>query len=163
MPAPFKFVLVIALAAVLITSIAVGATVGTIYRAGTVSVSVTQNGGGGVDVAVPAGLAQAAFWAVSMAPTQPLELDRETRQALRSLESVWPATQDALNALAAQPDFVLFEMNGPSETVRIEKRGRKLWIYVDESDQTIEVSLPLSTVRAFSKRLERISDRLSAE
>ena len=51
MPAGVRLVLGIALGSVLLVGLAVGATVGTVYHAGTISVSVQQRGDAQINVA----------------------------------------------------------------------------------------------------------------
>jgi len=156
----FKWVLAIAVTMVTLVGIAVGATVNTVYRAGMVSVSVAQQDGSEINVALPAGLANAALAAVELVPERHWDVDRDTREMLRSLEKFWPAAQDALDELSAQPDFVLFELTSDREQIVIQKVGRELHVFTDDGSETIRVSLPLSTVKAFTKRLNRIANRL---
>lgn len=156
----FKWVLAIAVTMVTLVGIAVGATVTTVYRAGMVSVSVAQQDGGEINVALPAGLANAALAAVELVPQRHFEIDGETRELLRSLEKMWPAAQEALDELSAQPDFVLFELTSDREEIVVRKVGRELHILADDGSERVRVSLPLSTVKAFTKRLNRIADRL---
>ena len=160
MPTGFKIVLAIALTVVLLTGAAVGATVGTIYRAGTVSVSVAPSDGGGVDVAIPAGLANVVMWAFGSAPVEQIHIDDETLRLLGSTRNLWPATGEAIDRLAQQRDFVIVEVTAPDELVRIEKLGKKIRVQVIDREQQIDISVPLATVRAMTTSLQQLSERL---
>ena len=157
MPSGVKWVLGIALASVLLVSLALGATVGTVYRAERVSVSVQPRGGGAINVAVPAVIATVALAAIEFVPVEALPLDDVPAEALDALEHYLPAAQEALDRLAEQPDFVLVEVRSRDETVLVRKEGRKLRILVESNDGRVDVSIPLSTVKEFTKRLHRLS------
>ncbi len=157
MPRGVKWVLAIALAPVLVVSLAVGATVGSVYSAGVISVSVQPRGGGAINVVMPAGVANMALAAVEFMPVDSFYLDEAPVEALEILEHYLPAAQQALDRLAAQPDFVLVEVQSRDETVVVRKEGRALRIIVDSDDGRIDVKIPLSTVKEFAKRLRRLS------
>ena len=157
MPNGVKWVLGIALASVLLVSLALGATVGTVYKAEKVSVSVQPRGGGAINVAVPAALATVAMVAIEFVPVEALPLDDVPAEALDALEHYLPSVQEALDRLAEQPDFVLVEVWSRDETVLVRKEGRKLRVIVESNDGRVDVSIPLSTVKEFTKRLRRLS------
>ncbi len=157
MPSGVRWVLCIALASVLLASLALGATVRTVYQAEKVSVSVQPRDGGAINVAVPAALATVALAAIEFVPLEALPLDDVPVEALDALEHYLPAAQEALDRLAEQPDFVLVEVSSRDETVLVRKEGRKLRIVVESNDGRVDVSIPLSTVKEFTKRLHRLS------
>ena len=70
-----------------------------------------------------------------------------------------PTAQAAIDALAAQPDFTLVQVDDGNDHVTIRKEGRKLVIEIDSPDERVRVSIPLTTVREFCKKLDRISKR----
>jgi hypothetical protein len=157
MPSGVRWVLGIAFTLVLLVSLTIGATVGTVYQAGTVSVSVQPRGAGEINVAVPAGVANMALAAVEFVPVGAFPLDHVPAEALDALEHYLPAAQQALDRLAEQPDFVLVEVHSRDETVVVRKEGRKLRVIVESNDGRVDVSIPLSTVKQFTKRLRRLS------
>ncbi len=157
MPSGVKWVLGIALASVLLVSLTVGATVGTVIQAGTISVLVQPSSGGAINVAVPAGVANMALAAIEFVPVEALPLDQAPAAALDALEHYLPSAQQALDRLAEQDDFVLVEVRDGDEHVVVRKEGRSLRVLVDSNDGRIDVSIPLSTVKQFTKRLHRLS------
>lgn len=63
-------------------------------------------------------------------------------QALRAL----PAGEIAAWELERIPDTVLVEVEDNGEHVRIEKRGSNLVVDVDSPEESVHVSVPLSTI-----------------
>ena len=157
MPNGVKWVLGIALGSVLLVSLALGATVGAVVQSEKISVSVQSRGGGDIHVAIPAGIANMALAAVELVPAAALPLDPASSEALEMLEEYLPAAQEALDSLAAQPDFVLVEVESSDEHIVVRKQDRKLLVLVESNDERIEVSLPLSTVKQFTKRLRHLA------
>ncbi len=76
---------------------------------------------------------------------------------LEVVEHYLPAAQKALDELAAQPDFVLVEVQSRDETVVVRKEGRSLRVVIDSDEARIDVTVPLSTVKEFTRHLRRIS------
>jgi hypothetical protein len=157
MPRGVKWVLAIALTSVLLVSLTVGATVGSVFQAGVISVLIEPRSGGAISVTVPASVANMAMAAVEFVPHEALALDRAPVEALDALEHYLPAAQHALDRLAEQPDFVLVEVESNDEHVIVRKEGRSLRVVVDSDDGRVDVSIPLSTVKQFTKRLRRLS------
>ena len=157
MPSGVKWVLAIALTSVLLVSLTVGATVGSVYHSGAISVLVQPRSGGAISIAVPASVANVALAAVEFVPLEALPTDEAPAQALNLLEHYLPAAQQALDRLADQPDFVLVEVESDGEHVLVRKEGRSLRVLVDSDDGRVDVSIPLSTVKQFTKRLRRLS------
>jgi len=156
-PSGVKWVLAIALTSVLLVSLTVGATVGSVYHSGAISVLVQPRSGGAISIAVPASVANVALAAVEFVPLEALPTDEAPAQALNLLEHYLPAAQQALDRLADQPDFVLVEVESDGEHVLVRKEGRSLRVLVDSDDGRVDVSIPLSTVKQFTKRLRRLS------
>ncbi|NIM63503.1 MAG: hypothetical protein GTO30_18235 [Acidobacteria bacterium] len=157
MPSGVKWVFCIALCSVLVVSLAVGATVGSVYNAGMISVQVQPRGGGGINIAMPAAVAHVALAAVEFVPASTLQLDGAPPQALDAIEHYLPAAQEALDALARQPDFVLVEVHDDDESVTVRKEGRSIRVLVDSDDGRIDVAIPLSTVGEFTRRMKKLS------
>ena len=157
MPSGVKWVLGIALGSVLLVSLALGATVGAVVQSEKISVSVQPRGGGDIHVAIPAGIANMALAAVELVPAAAFPLDPASSEALEMLEEYLPAAQEALDSLAAQPDFVLVEVESRDEHIVVRKQDRSLLVLVESNDERIEVSLPLSTVKQFTKRLRHLA------
>jgi len=157
MPRGVRWVLVIALACVLTLGLTIGATVNAAVSAGTISVLVQPRDGGEIHVAVPAAAANLAIAAIELAPGNTWMIDEAPPEAIEAIDRYMPFAQDALDALADQPDFVLVEVDSDGEHILVEKRGRKIVVEIDTDDQRIKVSLPLSTVKEFGKALRRVS------
>jgi hypothetical protein len=156
-PSGVKWVLAIALTSVLLVSLTIGATVGSVVQSGTISVLVQPRSGGAINVALPASVANVALAAIEFMPIEALPLDEAPSEALHAIEKYLPAAQDALDRLAAQEDFVLVEVRHDDEHVIVRKEGRSLRVLIDSDDGRIDVSIPLSTVKQFTKRLRRLS------
>lgn len=156
MPRGVRWVLAIAAGSVLMVGLAVSATVGAVYRAGTVSVHVLTEEGGDIHVAVPAGAANLALSAIEWVPGGTWPLDGHTSDALDDIRHYLPVAQEALERLIDQPDFVLVEADSKDEHVRVRKQGRTLSIVVESDGTRIDMTLPLSTVREFGKALRHI-------
>lgn len=157
MPSGVKWVLAITLTMVLMASLAVGATVAAVYGGGAISVAVQERDGSDIHVAVPAGVANAALLAIDLVPAAALPLDEIPDEALDAIDHYLPAAQDALDRLAEQPDFVLVEVQSRDENVLVTKEGRHIRVVVDTDGERIDVTIPLSTVKKFTKRLRRLS------
>jgi hypothetical protein len=136
------------------TVIGAGAAVAAVVAAGTVAVHVDDGGpdGGNVHVVVPAALIEAA---VGLAPDHlfeevATELDRAgvLRDGGRSLHAV-------ADALADLPDCVLVEVRDRSTHVRVESRGGKLRVRIDEPDTRVRIDVP---IRSVHRVLERIAE-----
>ncbi len=157
MPRGVRWVFAIALGSVLLVSLAVGATVGSVYHSGMISVSVQPRDGGGINVAMPAGVANMALAAIELVPASSFALDESSDEVLEVVERYLPAAQKALDELAAQPDFVLVEVQSRDETVVVRKEGRSLRVVIDSDEARIDVTVPLSTVKEFTRHMRRIS------
>ena len=157
MPVSVRWVLAIALAVVIVMSLAVGGAVAAIYRGGTIAVDVREsNGGTKVAVGVPAGLANLA---IALAPGDLIPVE-EVAPIADELRPYWPAAQAALDELSRLPDFVLVEVEGRDEHVLVKKVDRKIVVLVESDGAQVEVSIPLTTVRQFWRKLDRLIDEI---
>ena len=159
MPTGVRLVLIIVTAVVVLFVGVIAAGTAALYQSGTIAVQVSgTHGGPQIDVAVPAGLANIALALVPVVSIDVLG-DSDLREWCNELRGWMPTAQAAIDALAAQPDFTLVEVSDGDDHVTIRKEGRKLVIEVDSPDERIRASIPLTTVREFCKKLDRISKR----
>ncbi len=117
------------------------------YAAGTVDVKVHEKQANGtrLHLILPAGL---ITWGVRLAPAS------ELSKAGKEVRPWLPAIRVASRELARCPDATLVDVRDRNETVRIAKRGGYLVIDVDDAEDTVHVSLPLSTVAAVADALQ---------
>ena len=123
----------------------VGATVAAVARAGTVAVSVEEQGNQ-VRLSLPAGLLRIA---VALTPAAAFD------EIASELEPFVPAVAAGWQELADTPDFVLLRMESADESVLIGKAGNRLEIAVDGPDTRVRVAVPLATVGALLDKLDR--------
>jgi len=114
--------------------------------AGTVYVSVQEKGPDGFSISVPVPVNLASS-ALSFIPEDELE-------EIRAEIGPWMPVVDVLLAeLARCPDGPLVEVESDRETVTIVKRGGKLVIDVDTSEETVHLSVPIRGVEKLVRRL----------
>jgi hypothetical protein len=70
-----------------------------------------------------------------------------------------PAVREAMRRAADLPDFVLVEVDSPRERVRIEKKGSRLLIHVEERNEEVFVAVPLRTLARTLREIERAAER----
>ena len=121
-----------------------------VYDMGAVYVSVKgkKPGSENIRLILPGAVAPVGVW---LAPKAQL------RKGLKDAEPYLPAIQAAAVEIAACPDTTLIEVVGRKEKVRIAKKGGHLVIDVDDTNETVHVSVPLETVRLVGAQLARIS------
>ncbi len=109
------------------------------YREGAVIVNVTEHRPEGerVNLFLPAAPMSLAMKFVP---------DDRLPQLPPQIRSALPASVAAARHLEAVPDFVLVEVEEAFESVRIEKRGRKLVVDVDSPEESVYVEIPLRTI-----------------
>lgn len=73
--------------------------------------------------------------------------------------TVLPAVREAIRRAAGLPDFVIVEVDSPRERVRIEKKGNRLLIHVEERDEEVFVAVPLRTLARTLREIERAAER----
>jgi hypothetical protein len=117
-----------------------------VHRAGTLVVEVQGRGDRGdqVLVRVPGILIQTGSIFLR---------GRELDSLRREIGPYLPAAAEALKRIEQTPDFVLVEVDGPGEKVRIHKQGRHLVIHVDDGEQEVRVLVPLGSARAVLRSL----------
>ena len=143
-------IFIVALASIVVLFTAtIGVATASVLTSGSVAVNVSHDDGKQLSFSVPGSLAELAL---VLAPDDVwLEAGRELEPWLPAVRAVWGELSDA-------PDFVLVEVVGRHEHVRVEKRGRRLVVLVDEDDASIEVAIPL---RAVGRLLRKLDTRLS--
>lgn len=116
----------------------------------TVQVNNHRREGGNVNLFLPAAVVPAAL---RMVPAHHFgQIPPEARRML-------PAVREAMRSAAHLPDFVLVEVDSPRERVRIEKKGSRLLIHVEERDEEVFVAVPLRTIASTLREIERAADR----
>ena len=119
-----------------------------IYSGGTIEVDVEDQGSGSLSLTVPAVLADLA---VGLVPSH--LVDKALENAPDELRSWMPAVREAWREFARAPDFVLVEISGPNEHVRVEKRGKQLIVLVDSGGERVKVAIPLKTIRRLLEKV----------
>lgn len=89
--------------------------------------------------------------------------DRELNRAAERVKEHLPLLKIAAEELDRIPDSVLVEVNSPREHVSIVKRGGSLVIDVDDSHDTVHVSVPLKMVKSVLSDLEARAKHSSSE
>lgn len=136
------------LALLLVSTVAYAAVV--TWQAGTIRVRVEDHRENGADVAfvLPAVALDAALAIVPDLAKAEIRLDA---QAARGLEFVRAAGA----VLGDQPDFVLVDVRGPGESVRVEKKGGALCVAVESRDESVRIEIPLTSIRKVADWLGR--------
>ncbi len=80
--------------------------------------------------------------------------DAELAKAAREVGPWLPAIRIAAEELRRIPDGPLVLVEGPDGRVSVEKRGDKLVVEVEESDESVYVSFPLRFVGPMIRELE---------
>lgn len=123
-----------------------------IHSLGSIEVSMKGHGCGGDDIElrIPGALAQAALMLT------PDDFICDGRKAM--LDKA-PLASALCRALRDTPDFVLVEVETPDERVRVEKRGRELFIDVNGPDETVRVRVPVRIVQGIVNKFARMSEQ----
>jgi hypothetical protein len=118
-----------------------------IIQSGMISVAIESDAipGGHVTVSVPG----AITWAVL-----PLVPDHVWRECAAEAEDWLPATRALIDELAEAPDFVLVSVSTPDERVFVAKRGRHLYLEVEDPSAEIQCQVPLGAVKVALTRLK---------
>jgi len=144
-----RLLLFVVVGAVLLAFATVAMAAAAVIGAGSIDVRVHGERGSHVALRVPAGLAN-----VALACVPDSVIEQALREAPPELDGVFPAVRDAWRQLERAPDFVLLEVVDRDLRVRVEKRDGQLQLHVDEDGETVDVALPMKTLR-------RLVDRLS--
>ncbi|HHN74025.1 MAG TPA: hypothetical protein ENK10_02225 [Acidobacteria bacterium] len=114
----------------------------TIYRAGDLSVEVSEPGAGGGDVHVvlPAGLIELA-----LAVTPCRVIPRQAREQIAPHAELIGELADALGRL---PDALFVAVDRPGGQIRIARHDSHLLIRVIDGERRVELQIPSSTLGA---------------
>jgi hypothetical protein len=121
-----------------------------IVQTGLVTVKVHESGPDGTHLylPVPAVLVHAGMSVL------PAVMDEDVWEDVRTDLGEWaPVAAEALRAVEDAPNAVLVEVENDRESVRIEKAGRSLEIYVRDGKDTFEISLPASLLGRVAREI----------
>jgi radical SAM superfamily enzyme with C-terminal helix-hairpin-helix motif len=121
-----------------------------IVQTGLVTVKVHESGPDGTHLylPVPAVLVHAGMSVL------PAVMDEDVWEDVRTDLGEWaPVAAEALRAVEDAPNAVLVEVENERESVRIEKAGRSLEIYVRDGKDTFEISLPASLLGRVAREI----------
>ncbi|MBD3868776.1 MAG: hypothetical protein IFK94_11680 [Acidobacteria bacterium] len=141
------------LAVVLLVTMLMVGTLGmataTTFRHGNIRVQVTSHhpGGDNINLVVPAGLAEAV---VALAP---LGMIRD-ELPLDELEPYLPAIRQLSRQVRDLPDAVYVEVHSRHETVKIEKRDGRFIIDVQDRNEQVHISVPVTTVNRVVSKIQ---------
>jgi hypothetical protein len=147
-----RILVLVLVAGTLTLATGVVVTAAAIAGAGTIAVEFEESRGDRVSVSVPAGLINLALFVVP---------DRLVERAMIEVDQVvvdevgayLPAIRSAWDELDRAPDFVIVEVDGPDEKIRIRKSAGMILVTVDSDDLAVDVSFPLSTVDRVLRKL----------
>lgn len=119
-------------------------------NAGTLIVEVFEKGPGGdaVSIEIPGIVIPLA---VNMMPEVVIRECSDNED----LQQVFPILSAIADELKKMPDAEIVSVQQGNEFVVIEKRGSNLIIDVDNDSETVHVSIPISAVSAFCKKMEK--------
>ena len=142
-----KILLVVVGGGIILMAATVAAGAAAIYSGGTITVDVEERNGGGVSVHVPAALANLAL---ALVPNHLVE--RAIEDVSDEIEPYLPALQNAWDEFERAPDFVMVEVRGRNEHVRVEKKDGKLLVTVNDNGDDLRVEVPLRTLRRIVRK-----------
>jgi hypothetical protein len=127
-------------------------TAGLAVDAGFIHVKVTENkpDGTNLNLYLPAILATGGAHFVP---------DRHLERMAREMRHVLPALTVAAQEMENIPDGPLVEVTSTREEVRVTKDGNSIEVYVNNSRETVHVSVPLRAIHSMARQLQ---DRLAA-
>lgn len=144
----------IAAGALLLLSAAGAVVAVALERAGPVRVEVQgKRGGDDVSLVIPAPI---LLCCLSFVPD--FVLDEMPEEAASHLA----AARAFCRGIADRPDFVLCDIENEEETVRIEKKGNALHVFVDSRDETARISIPIWIVERVVSKLDAASGPAAA-
>jgi len=116
-------------------------------RAGSVRIAIheTRPGGDELSLRLPGLLLNAA---IALCPI-PADAEFNAR-----LHDVAPALRAVASQLDTIPDVVFVDVTSEGSTVRVEKSGPDLVIRVASAEESVEIAVPLGSVRRLLTKLE---------
>jgi len=119
-----------------------------VYRCGVLVVHIDEGpDGSNIHMRIPAALVQAGLRVVP---------DAAFEDAADEIVQVAPLLRAVSEELSDTPDFVLVEVKGRDEWVRVRKVDDKLEIRVRDRDDKVEVIVPLRIVQSVVNRIEAL-------
>ena len=120
-----------------------------VYDMGAVRVSVREKSPGGENIrlVVPAAAVPVVLEFVP---------DGKLQEAAEEARPWLPVIEAASEELARCPDGALVEVTSPHEKVSIVKRGDSLVIDVDDTNETVHVTVPLKLVSVVANQIARV-------
>lgn len=140
-----KRILLVAVVMLAVVSVCGAAIATSLGGTGMIDVQVRERGGQNVSVHVPVSV---VLLALQFAPR--CAFGDVPDEAFRYAGAARVLT-DRLGEL---PDFTMVEVDGADEHVRVRKAGDRLVVDIDNTDETVHVSLPLRVVEKVAKKLE---------
>ena len=67
-------------------------------------------------------------------------------------QNKWRLSQN-ISGLEKQDDFVLLDVSGDREKVRVEKRGAVLLVSVDSAEESVRLEIPLASITRMARWL----------
>jgi len=120
-----------------------------VYDMGAIKVSVQgkKPGGENIRLIVPAAAVPLAL---------PFVPDKNLQEAAEQVRPWLPAIEAATEELARCPDGPLVQVTSKREKVSIVKRADSLVIDVDDTNETVHVSVPLKVVGIVARQIGRV-------
>jgi len=120
-----------------------------VYDMGAIKVSVQgkKPGGENIRLIVPAAAVPLAL---------PFVPDKDLQEAAEQVRPWLPAIEAATEELVRCPDGPLVQVTSPHERVSIVKRGDSLVIDVDDTNETVHVTVPLKLVCVVANQIARV-------
>jgi hypothetical protein len=124
-----------------------GATAYAWHRAGSVRIAIHETGPGGTDLTMrlPGLLVNTAI------ALCPIPSDPKFRARLVEFEPMLSAVASRLETL---PDAVLVDVKNGEGAVKIEKLGAELLIHVLSDVESVEIAIPVDSLRLLMEKLE---------
>ena len=123
-----------------------------VYSQGLIRVSVHEKRAGGehIRLAVPGAIVPLAL---AFVPAREIgrRLPPEARQHL-------PVVEAALGELQKLPDCTLVQVDGPGEHVRIRVQDHRMVVDVDDHEDEVHITLPLSSLHSVMAKIERAAE-----
>lgn len=123
-----------------------------VSSAGVVSVDVRERGPRGDDISL-----RIPVWLIE--PVMNLVPGAIDLRGGADSENWLPLAEAALKEVEKCPDAVFVSVDGPDETVRIEKVRGRLIINVDDQDDHVRVAVPVTLARKMARFAARVCSR----
>lgn len=123
------------------------AAVNAVVCTGALEVRVREaSGESSISLSMPAGLAQAALWALP---------DRFFRDHDAGVDSWVPVAREAFRSLESSSDFTLVRVESHGERIEVSVSAGNLLVCVDDGGDHVYVKVPIRFAAAVLSRVER--------